>query len=215
MAVRKERYRGSRGTYQGTRGFVGGARRGDDDTFFPTGAACEGYGDEVGDTGGYGEEETGYGSPCVNEGWHIAAVLEEGISLSRISRVFPDAFGVGQLREDGGELVVLRSTSPINPGPYRIFIQPVGTIVRLPAYSGVLEQGYEIQPNDERRWLVFVAPLTTHLGAADILLERPGGNVVISGLLVYTAYSDRSGSKFLRSLFPPNWAVGGYDPTVT
>ena len=215
MVVRRERRSSLRGTYHATKGLIGGARGGADDTLFPTGADCEGFGAELGDTGGFGEEADGFGAPCLLEGWHIAAVLEEAIAFSRISGVDPSAFGTGLLREDGGELVILGSVGAISAGPYEIFLRPVGTSVNLICYSGVLGQGNVIEPDLVRNRLAFVSPLTTQLGPVDIILKRPGGDILVSDLLTYVAYSDRSGSRFLRSLFPGNWAAGTYDPTVT
>jgi hypothetical protein len=184
------------------------------DAHLPTGAACEGYGDAIGDTGGFGEEETGYGSPCATEGWHIAAVLEEGVAYSEVSELRPSGFGLGLLREDGGELVVLGSTGALQPGPYSVYLRPSGTLHRLAAYSGIRGQGNVVWPDTTRNRLVFVAPLTTQLGAADIILERPGSQIVVSGLVTYVTFSERSGTRFLRSLFPDDWATGAYDPTV-
>jgi len=218
MPTRKDRLSILKGTGQASRGIIEGESATGltfAEILAPIGAPCEGYGDEIGEIGGYGNEETGYGSPCVVEGWSVAAVLEEGIPFSEVSDIDPSGQLSVSVREDGGELIVLGSTSPITPGPHTVMIQPVGTTHELRAYSGVRGQGYVIYPDTERNELVFVAPLTTQLGPANIILSRISGTVTITGLLTYIPFSRRSGTTFLQSLLPKNWLVGSYDPSLT
>lgn len=176
--------------------------------------STEGYGTETGVFGGYGEEDVGYGSLSTNEAWHIVSVLEEALPYSEISQIQPAGFGTGELREDGGELVILGSTGGLSEHVHQVELRPVGTSLALRAYSGVMGQGFDIQPDLDRGWLVFVAPMSPVIGAVDIVITRPAGEVTLSGLLSYVPYADRSGSRLLRSLFPDNWGVGDYDPSV-
>lgn len=184
-------------------------------TFLPTGTACEGFGDPTGESGGFGDEETGFGSPCDAPGWYVELVLEESLARSVVSDIVPGGpLGLGELREDGGELVVIRALSALPPGPYRVFLRPADSSQRHAAYSGVLGQGALVYPDLETGRFAFVAPLAGALGPADLVVETPAGGVIISGLLTYVPYSDRSLVRLLRSLFADNWARGYYDPSV-
>lgn len=178
-----------------------------------TGEDCEGYGDETGSAGGYGIEETGYGDPCVIEGWFLRSFLEESLPNSEISGITPSS-GEQTAREDGGELAVLSSSGDLSEGPYQIFIRPTGGTIERPAYSGVLGQGNDIIPNIEAGLVTFVTPPAVQLGAADVIIRRPEGDVELVSFFEYVPSSERDTVRLLSSFFPPQYARAQYQPTI-
>lgn len=213
MPVKKHRRVGLRGTESASGGIVGRGAFGD--TYHPTVGTAEGYGDAAGDSGGYGSEEWGYGDPYSVEGWYIIEVLEEGLVKSFVAGIDPSGVGSNWVRENGGEFVVVGSTSPIGDGPYRVTVRPTGGSRTREAYSGVMGQGTTIDPDQDNDRFAFVAPYAYELGPADVIIDRPGGQIIAEALIRYVPYSNRSGTKLLRSLWPDIFDKGSYDPTVT
>lgn len=214
MPVKKHRLGGLKGTEHGSRGLIG---TGIEETFLPTGDLCDGYGDLTGAAGGYGEEEAGYGDPCSVEGWFVLAVLEESLSASEVSEIKLGSTSLGNLvREDGGELVVVATADDIEDGPYRVSIRPTAGGKTREAYSGVLEQGTKILPDLVNKRFSFVAPFAAQVGEADLIIDKPSGQVVVSAAFEYVPYSQRSQTRLMRNLYPNNlYDTGHYEPTVS
>lgn len=213
MPVKAHRLVGLRGTEGATDGVVGAGAFGD--TYHPVLGTAEGYGDVAGDSGGYGMEEWGYGDPYSVDGWYIIEVLEEGLAYSVISNINPTGAGSNEVRENGGDLVVVGNTTAVEDGPYEVSIRPTGGSTTRQAYSGVFGQKFSILPDSDRNWFAFVAPHALQLGQADVIIDKPGGQSVATALIRYVPYSDRSGVKLLRALWPDIYDMGRYEPTVT
>lgn len=178
-----------------------------------TGEDCEGYGDAEGLAGGYGIEEAGYGDPCEVPSWFLVSVLETSRAQSVIGD-FLSSDGEQFAREDGGELVVISTVDELPVGPLLISIRPNGLAGWLDAYSGVLEQGTNVEPDLDLGVITFVAPAVSQIGPADVRIQGPTLDVELPEFLSYVSGSRRSGVRDIKSYFPGQYARPRYEPST-
>ena len=190
-------------------------------------AQVEGWGDPYGESGGYGKGYyDGYATATASKyidvaAFYVAAIHEEGIPVSVISQL-PRTDGLrlktaNWVREDGGQLVTLRTGGKFPWGNYGVDVVVPGTSTRVTAYSGVIGQGSVIHPvKDPARAnafvstskdgdsISFVCPALPSLGDVDLYIRLASGTeILMSAALKCIAYTDRYSYGQMKRLASP------------
>ena len=177
------------------------------------GLGCEGYGAPEGTGGGYGVEESGYGSPCSILPLWVESVMYEGFPISEFSAL--PRVTRKWANENGGQLVTLRCAIPMPPGNYKVELRFFGSARLVECYGGVYDQGNIVYVNEDGTSISFVCPKTTAVGAADIVVTLPSGAIItLLDALEIVPYSIRSSRTTLERLCPNHLLVELGGPTV-